>query len=250
MIDNILIIEDEVPNSDRLRRLITTIFPKAAIKVLESVSESIEWLQSNTQPDVILTDVRLSDGLCFEIFERVNIECPVIFTTAYDEYAIQAFKVNGVDYLLKPVDPEELKAAFEKVELRSLKKQSLPLQNLIQHLKPNEYRNRFLVPKIDGYKTVLVNDIMYFHSEWKITKAKLQNGLEETIPNTLEEIEKQLDPHLFFRANRQYIIHIDAIQFIHNHFNGKLKIVLKKNSEIEIIVSREKATGLKKWLDF
>lgn len=250
MIDSILIIEDEVLNSDRLRRLITTSFPKATVKVLESVADSIEWLHSNTQPNVILSDVRLSDGLCFEIFETVKIECPVIFTTAYDEYAIKAFKANGIDYLLKPVDPEELKTAFEKVELLSSKQQSLPLQDLIQYLKPAEYRTRFLLPKNDGYKTVLVSDITYFYSEWKITKAKLQNGMEETIPNTLEEIEKQLDPQLFFRANRQYIIHIDSIQFIHNHFNGKLKIVLKKNAEIEIIVSREKAAILKKWLDF
>lgn len=250
MIDNILIIEDEVPNSDRLLRLINNIFPNVTTTVLESVGDSIEWLNSNTQPNVILMDVRLSDGLCFEIFEKVKIECPLIFTTAYDEYAIRAFKVNGIDYLLKPIDQDELKAAFEKVELLSLKQQSLPLQDLIQYLKPAEYRNRFLSPKNDGYKTVLVSDITYFYSESKTTKAKLQNGIEETIPGTLEEIEKQLDPKLFFRANRQYIIHIDSIQYVHNYFNGKLKIILKKNSEIEIIVSREKATILKKWLDF
>ncbi len=250
MIDNILIIEDESPNSDRLLRLINNILPKVTIKVLESVGDSIEWLNSNTQPNVILLDVRLSDGLCFEIFEQVKVECPVIFTTAYDEYAIKAFKVNGADYLLKPVDQDELKAAFEKVELLSLKQQSFPLDSLIQYLRPAEYRNRFLLPHKDGYKTVLVSDITYFYSELKITKAKLQNGIEETIPNTLEELEKQLDPKLFFRANRQYIIHIDSIQYVHNYFNGKLKIVPKKNPEIEIVVSRDKATFLKKWLDF
>jgi DNA-binding LytR/AlgR family response regulator len=250
MIGNVLIIEDESPNSDRLQRLINNILPKVTIKVLESVGDSVEWLNLNTHPDVMLLDVRLSDGLCFEIFEQVKVECPVIFTTAYDEYAIKAFKVNGIDYLLKPVDQDELKAAFEKVELLSLKSQSLPLDNLIQYLKPTEYRNRFLLPYKDGYKIVLVSDIAYFCSELKITKAKFQNGMEETIPNTLDELEKQLDPKLFFRANRQYIIHIDSVQFVHNFFNGKLKIVVKKNPEIEIIVSRDKATVMKKWLDF
>lgn len=250
MIDNILIIEDETPNSDRLLRLINNINPKVTIKVLESVGDSIEWLNSNTHPSVILLDVRLSDGLCFEILEQVKVECPIIFTTAYDEYAIKAFKVNGIDYLLKPVDQDELKAAFEKAESLSLKQKYLPLDSLIQYLKPTEYRNRFLLPHKDGYKTVQVSDIDYFYSELKITKAKFQNGMEETIPNTMEELEKQLDPKLFFRANRQYIIHIDSVRFIHNYFNGKLKIVLKKNPEIEIVVSRDKATVMKKWLDF
>jgi DNA-binding LytR/AlgR family response regulator len=249
MIDNILIIEDEGLNSDRLIRLINNILSKVTINVLESVVDSVEWLNSNAHPSVILSDVRLSDGLCFEIFEQVRVECPIIFTTAYDEYAIKAFKVNGVDYLLKPVEQDELKSAFEKVESLSLKQQSVPLDGLIQYLKSTEYKKRFLLPHKDGYKTVQVIDIVYFYLELKITKAKLQNGIEETIPNTLEELEKQLDPTLFFRANRQYLIHIDSVQYVHNYFNGKLKIVLKKNPEIEIIVSRDKATVLKKWLD-
>lgn len=249
MIDHILIIEDEVPNSDRLIRLIRPLFPKAGIEVLESVQDSIQWLRSH-ETEVILMDVRLSDGLCFELFEHVQVTCPVIFTTAYDEYAIRAFKANGIDYLLKPVDPEELKAAFEKVESLSPNRQSFHLEELIRTLKPAEYRTRFLIPEKDGYKTIAVNDIAYFYSELKITRAKLQNGTKETIPYTLEEIEKQLDPRLFFRANRQFIIHIDSVQFVHHSFNGKLKLVLKKNSETEIIVSRDKAASLKKWLDF
>lgn len=249
MIDTIAIIEDERPNSDRLIRFIKQSYPKAAIKVLESVADSIEWLNTNAHPSVILSDVRLSDGLCFEIFEQVNVGCPIIFTTAYDEYAIRAFKANGVDYLLKPVEQDELHAAFLKVESRSIPQHSLPLDGLIQHLKPSEFRKRFLLPHKDGYKTVQVGEVAFFYSELKITKAKLHNGTEETIPLTLEELEKQLDPALFFRANRQYIIHIDSIQFVHNFFNGKLKIVIKKNTDIEIIVSRDRTAFLKKWLD-
>lgn len=249
MIDTILIIEDESPNSDRLIRQINNIFPKLTIKVLESVVESIEWLNSNAHPSVILSDVRLSDGLCFEIFEQVKVECPIVFTTAYDEYAIKAFKVNGIDYLLKPIDQDELKTALEKVESFALKQQSVPLDSLIQCLKPVEYKNRFLLPLLDGYKTVEVSDIVYIYSELKISKAMLQSGALETIPYTLEEIEKQLNPKLFFRANRQYIIHIGSIQFVHHYFNGKLKITIKKHTDTEIIVSRDKAAIFKKWLD-
>lgn len=250
MIENILIIEDEKPNSDRLLRLINNIFTNVAIVVLESVSDSLDWFKSNSQPDVILLDVRLSDGLCFEILENVKIKCPIIFTTAFDEYAIKAFKVNGIDYLLKPIDQDELIEAFEKVRLNSQKQQVIPIDNLIQYLKPTEYRSRFLLPYKDGFKMIMVSDISFFYSELKITKAKLKSGMEETFFCTMEELEKQLDPKLFFRANRQFIIHIDSVQYVHNYFNGKLKIVLKKNPELEIIVSRDKAMFLKKWLDF
>lgn len=250
MTGNILIIEDEKPNSDRLQRLIRNIIPEATIKVLESVEESVAWLRSNGHPGVILMDVRLSDGLCFEIFEQVKVDSPIVFTTAYDEYAIKAFKVNGIDYLLKPIEQDELEAAFAKVEALPRMQPALPLDNLIQFLKPTEFRTRFLLPYKDGYRTVRVEDIAYFYSEFKITRAKLHSGTEETIPNTLEELEQQLNPKLFFRANRQYIIHIDAIQFVNNYFNGKLKIVLKKDSNTDIVVSRDKATLLKRWLDF
>ncbi|NJK98662.1 MAG: response regulator transcription factor [Bacteroidales bacterium] len=250
MTGNILIIEDEKPNSDRLQRLIRNIIPEATIKVLESVGESVAWLRSNGHPGVILMDVRLSDGLCFEIFEQVKVDSPIVFTTAYDEYALKAFKMNSIDYLLKPIEQDELEAALAKVDTVPRMQPGLPLDNLIQCLKPTEFRTRFLLQYKDGYKTIRVEDIAYFYSEFKITRAKLHNGTEETIPNTLEELEQQLNPKLFFRANRQYIIHMDAIQFVNNYFNGKLKIVLRKDSNTDIVVSREKAILLKKWLDF
>jgi two-component system, LytTR family, response regulator LytT len=250
MINNILLIEDEKPNADRLKRLLKCIYPKAAITFLDSIADSVIWFNTNKVPDVVLMDIRLADGLCFEIFEKTKVGCPVIFTTAYDEYALRAFKFNGIDYLLKPVEQDELKAAFDKLESFSLKQQPLPLDSLLQFLKPSEYRSRFLLSYKDGYKSIQVNDIAYFYSELKITKAKLQNGTEETIPLTLEELELQLNPKLFFRANRQFIIHIDAIQHVHNYFNSKLKLKLSKNSNIEVIVSRDKAALLKTWLDF
>lgn len=250
MIQRVLIIEDEKPNADRLKRLIKTEFPQLRIEaVLESVAESIDWFLEHESPDVVLMDVRLSDGLSFEIFEKVTINCPVIFTTAYDEYAVRAFKYNSIDYLLKPVDQQELQLAFEKLMSRNVR-MNHSLEGLLNFLQPKTFRTRFLLPYRDGYKTLLVSDAAYFYSELKITRVKLHSGAEETIPHTLEELEQQLDPKLFFRANRQFILHIDAIQQVHNHFNGKLKVDIRNNPEAEVVVSREKAGLLKNWLDF
>lgn len=252
MINTILIAEDEKPNADRLKRLLKIIRPKAeVVGVLDSVADCVEWLATNPRPDVIMFDVRLSDGLSFEIFDKICIETPVIFTTAYDEYAVRAFKYNSIDYLLKPVEQEELQAALYKLEhLAGGQTAPSSLEGLLNFLQPKEYRSRFLLPYRDGYKSVLVDDVAYFYSELKITHAKLANGAEEIVPQTMEELEQQLNPKSFFRANRQYIIHIDAIQRVANYFNGKLKIDIKNNPNIEVIVSREKAQSLKTWLDY
>lgn len=250
--ERILILEDEKPNADRLKRLLKSIKPKAEVlAVLDSIENSVKWFDENEPPDVAMMDVRLSDGLSFEIFKKVKITCPVIFTTAYDEYAVQAFKYNSIDYLLKPIEPEELKAAIEKLESMSIGAiGGKSLEGLLNFFRPKDYRNRFLLPYRDGYKTILVNDVAYFYSELKITRAKLNSGSEETVPQTMEELEQQLNPKIFFRANRQYIIHIDAIRQVHNYFNGRLKINIRNNPGTEIIVSREKTALLKGWLDY
>lgn len=251
MINCILIIEDEKPNADRLQRLIRNIKPKAEIVgVLDSLADSIDWFNQHEKPDVVMMDIRLSDGISFDLFEKVSINCPIIFTTAYDEYAVKAFKYHSIDYLLKPVEPDELNAAFEKLESLSVVHHEKSMEGLLNYLKPKEFRNRFLLPYRDGYKSLQINEVLYFYSELKITRARLSNGTEEIVPQTLEELEPQLDPKLFFRANRQFIISIDAILHIHNYFNGKLKIDMKNNPDTEIIVSREKANSLKNWMDF
>jgi len=251
MIRNILIIEDEKPNADRLKRLISVVMPDANILgVLESVSESVEWLSTNECPDLIMMDVRLPDGISFEIFDQVKPKCPIIFTTAYDEYAVRAFKVNSVDYLLKPVEQEELEQSFKMAQERQQKDQTISIESLLSHLNKKEYRSRFLLPFRDGYKTVLVHEIEYLYSEQKMTRARLSNGHDEVLSQTLEELEQQLDPKLFFRINRQFILHIDAIKHIHHYFNGKLKVELKKYPELEIIASRDKALLIKNWMDF
>lgn len=250
MID-IVILEDEKLNADRLKRLINKIRPGSVVlATLDSVADSIEWFSQHPQPDLVLMDIRLSDGLSFEILEKVAITAPIIFTTAYDEYAVKAFKYNSIDYLLKPVEENELLAAFQKMESGPNQNLQQSVQGLLNYLSPKNYRSRFLLPYKDGFKTVLIKDIVYFFSELKITRAKLNNGTEEIVPQTMEELEMQLDPQYFFRANRQFIVHIDAIARIRNSFNGKLNVEIKQHPEVEIIVSRDKAQLLKSWMGF
>jgi two-component system LytT family response regulator len=249
----ILIIEDEKHNASRLQTLLTEISSEFEIVgVLETVKESVSWLEKRTTPDVILMDIRLSDGLSFDIFDKVNVVSPVIFTTSYDEYAVRAFKVNSIDYLLKPIEKEELEAALEKVDIE--KKKSVPSLELEQLLhifreKAPVFRKRFLLPRANGYKMLTVGEISYIFTEQKITNLVTRDGNGEMLGQTMDELEDELDPDTFFRANRQFIIHIDNVGMIQNDINGKLKVVLKHDQTIEIIVSREKAPLLKKWLD-
>lgn len=253
MIRNVVIIEDEKLNADRLVRLLKEIRPETHINaVIESISDTINWLSNNQQPDVIFMDIRLCDGISFEIFEKTTINSPVIFTTAYDEYAVKAFKYNSIDYLLKPVKSEELKAAIEKLESTKLSFNLSALDELTNFLSSKkEYRTRFLLPYRDGYKSLLVERIAFIYTENRITYAQIRDESQIVVlPHTMEELEQQLDPRQFFRTNRQYIVHIDAIQKIFNHFNGKLKVELKHFSETEILISREKASAFKQWLDY
>lgn len=251
MIENILIIEDEKPNADRLKRLIKAIKPQVEIlAVIDSVADSIAWFATHEQPDMVLSDIRLSDGISFEIFDKITLTCPIIFTTAYDEYAIKAFKYNSIDYLLKPIEQEELEAAFTKWDSIVTTGDPVSLKGLLDYIQPKEFRTRFLLSFKDGYKSLKVEDIAYFYSEFKITHAHLQQGQEDIVPQTLEELEQQLDPKVFFRVNRQYIVHINDIQRVHNYFNGKLKLELRSNPEADIVVSRDKAQLLRNWMDF
>ncbi|WP_317208181.1 LytR/AlgR family response regulator transcription factor [Elizabethkingia anophelis] len=222
--------------------------------MLESVSESVEWLDSHEKPDLIMMDIKLSDGLSFEIFDKTQlVDVPIIFTTAYDEYAIKAFKQYSIDYLLKPVDKDELAMAFEKYDQLDImvnKATNPSIEKLLDEFRPKNYRTRFLLSYRDGFKTVMVSDVLYFYSEQKITKARLTDGTDEIIPHTMDELEQQLDPKLFFRANRQFIICINAVEHVYNYFNNKLKVTMRKNTDVEIIVSRDKAPLLKNWMGY
>ncbi|WP_333661301.1 LytTR family DNA-binding domain-containing protein [Chishuiella changwenlii] len=252
-INTVLIVEDEKPNSDRLQRLLLSIRPNIEIlSVEDSISSTVNWLKNNEHPDIIFMDVRLSDGLSFEIFNKVEFNSPVIFTTAYDEYAVRAFKYNSIDYLLKPIEAEMLEESLKKYEnfFEMVPLVSMAIEGVVNYIQTKEYRKRFLLSYRDGYKTILTQDILYFYTENGISKGVLLNGQTEIIPQTLEELEKQLDPTQFFRANRQFIVHIDSVKQISNYFNGKLKVELKKAPEMEVIVSREKSSLFKSWMDY
>ena len=248
-----LIIEDEKPNAVRLRRMVEDIDPYyEVVDTIHTVSDAIAWFSQNPHPDIVLMDIRLADGLSFDIFSRVKITSSVIFTTAYDEYAIQAFKVNSVDYLLKPIEKEELINAIEKAKGLRVSASADPyISELLTYIKRKDvrYRTRFLFPYKDGFKTVNVSDIAFIYSEAKNTHLVLQTGGMQLAAQTLEELEEQLDPDVFFRANRQYIVNINSLESIHNHFNGKLKIVVRDHHDHEILISKEKAPVFKQWLD-
>lgn len=248
---NVLIIEDEKRNFNRLRRLLQEI--DYTINVdgpTAGVDETADYLSSHT-PDLILADIRLTDGLSFDALERTDVQSPVIFITAYDEYAIRAFKYNGIDYLLKPVDPDELAAAVDKA--RRMRRQATEdnMRQLIEQMRRGGYRwrERFLLPYKDGYKSVLVSDVNHVMSENKITYLRFNDGTSKTVPMSMEALEAQLNPDEFFRANRQYIVRKDSVAFIANFFNAKLKVRLKGWPDAEVVVSREKAADFKAWMD-
>lgn len=252
-IKKILIIENEEANAQRLQRIILNVRQNYHIEeVIGSIKKSVEWLSVNEAPDLIFMDIQLSDGLSFEIFNLVEVLCPVIFTTAYDEYALKAFKFNSVDYLLKPIQKDELEASvakFESLNESSKIKDIGLIKNLIKYVEIKEYRKRFLVTYRDSFKQINVSSVCFFFSELGATYLVSYDGKKDLIPQTLDLLENQLDPKEFFRANRQYIVHINAITKVHTHFNSKLKLELKLCSE-QIIVSRLKATSLKNWLDY
>lgn len=250
---NVLIVEDEQRNANMLVRLLTELDPSIVVlQVLESIDSTVSWLKDNPMPQVIFMDIRLEDGLCFEIFQQLDVLCPVIFTTSYDEYALKAFKVNSIDYIMKPVRSQDLQSSLKKLEILQGKASvSDPIKDILTHLSSKEpvYRSRFLLPYKDGFITIKVDDISYVYSEQKITHIVNYKGDSFIVSQTMEELEEELDPRFFFRANRQHIIHIDSLASIQNHFNAKLKLILANDPTREVIVSREKAPLFKNWIN-
>ena len=218
-----------------------------------SVADAVDWLSSNEQPDVIFSDIQLTDGACFEIYEQVKVSSLIIFTTAYDEYALRAFKLNSVDYILKPVSEKELLRAIEKLEaMTSAKKENMPdMAMLMETLMKGKisYRTRILASVPDGFVKIDVDDIAFSHSSQKVTTVTTFDKKNYVVDMTLEKLENQLDPDLFFRANRQFILNINSITKVENWFNGKLVVKTRPASEEKIIVSRERARQFKEWID-
>lgn len=252
-----IIIEDETLIARELRNKIVSVAPDVTIiETLPSVKTANRWFMENAEPDFVFADIQLSDGVSFEIFERYEMKCPVIFTTAYDEYAIRAFKVNGIDYLLKPVDTDDLKKAIDKCRnfVENQKKLPTNLQELIQVLQNPEqhkkiYKEKFVVSVRNNWLPILTKDIACFVRD-NLNYIYTFSGDKYIVDYvTLEEIEELLDPTVFYRANRQSIIHINAIQSIKPHENQKLTLTLKTPLKMEQDISREKAPGFKKWFE-
>ncbi|MEZ0608994.1 LytR/AlgR family response regulator transcription factor [Fibrella sp. WM1] len=264
---NVFIVEDEDLAVRKLTKLLQEVDPSIVVMgTAASVRTAVNWLQQNhtsgdPAPDLILMDIELADGQSFDIFEQTPVESPVIFTTSYDEYALKAFKVNSIDYLLKPIKRRDLEASLEKHHrLRSLNTTTPPsadagrvsidvlVQQLRQQIQPTDYRKRFLVRHLQQWVPVEVSDVAYFYSEDGVSLFRTNGNQKYSLDYTLDELEAMLDPSQFFRANRQFIIDINAVQQIHPYFNNKLKLTLKPAPTDEVIVSRERATDFKKWM--
>ncbi len=222
--------------------------------MLHSVKEAVEWFKANDHPDLILLDIQLSDGLSFEIFERVKVKSAIIFTTAYDEYALKAFKLNSIDYLLKPIDDDELESAIEKFKENRPEPHNLMVDiNQIKKLLINpldiEYKKRFTIKVGQHLRVVDIEDIECFYSDQKATYCHTNGKKDYLIDLSLEQVEDQLDPLKFYRVNRKFIININSIADIISYTNSRLQVKLGHFSELEIIVSRERVKDFRKWLE-
>ena len=250
----ILIIEDEEPAAKRLWKLIVEMQPDAQLlDSMHSVEGAIQWLQQNNAPDLIFSDIQLSDGISFEIFKKTNTLCPVIFITAFDQYAIEAFKVNSVDYLLKPVKKTELEVAFTKFKknFNSNAAQSINIDQLLKAYKPQktEYKKRFVVRYGEHIKTINTEEIAYFYTEDKINFLTTLENRRFIIDFNLDALESILDPIQFFRINRQFIISIKSIAEMLAHTKSRVLIKLNPPIKYETIVSTERSADFKHWLD-
>lgn len=259
---HVAIIEDEIPAARLLHQMLTALRPEWKITILPgNIEESVEWFGSHPHPDLLFLDIQLTDGNSFLFVEQARPESCIVFTTAYDEYAVQAFSVNSIDYLLKPIHQErlietlqrfeasmEMKLAFDAQRAQQQQQMLEVLQNLSS---PNKkYRTRFLISGGDKLFTLQVSDIAYFYSENKVTFAVTRQQKEHIIDLSLDRLSEQLDPDLFFRSNRQTILSIDAIQRIEPYFLGKAIVHVVPPFKDKIIISKEKISSFKLWLNY
>ena len=250
---NVIIIEDEKPSARRLQRMLKLLDIESQT-MLHSVEESIAWFQNNEHPDLIFLDIQLSDGLSFEIFEAIEIKSAVIFTTAYDEYALQAFKLNSIDYLLKPIDEDELAEAVNKYKERLPEQKAVTLDfNDIKKLLINpidrEYKKRFSIKVGQHLKLICIEDIECFYSENKGTYLHTSEGRNYLLDTTLDNLENELEPHTFFRINRKFFVNINAIKDMLSYTNSRLQIKLNSYKDQDVIVARERVKDFKMWLE-
>lgn len=249
---NVIIIEDEKPAARLLQRKLQKLDIEAQT-MLHSVEESLEWFNTNEHPDLIFLDIQLSDGLSFEIFEAITINSAVIFTTAYDEYALRAFKLNSIDYLLKPIDEDDLGAAVNKYRERLPKQQNMAfdfdqIRRMLVNPADKTYKKRFTIKMGQHLKMVNVNDAECFYSENKGTYIRTTDGRDYLLETTLEQLENELDPKQFFRVSRKFIVSINSIKDIVMYTNSRLKVILPTYKDDEVIVSRERVNDFREWL--
>lgn len=249
----ILILEDESLAAERIIKMLAQIDSTfEVVGEIKSIDQGKKWFNDNPAPDLIISDIRLLDGLSFDLFKTLDIETPVIFTTAYDQYAIKAFEVNSIDYLLKPIEKDKLSESIAKHQLR-VAENKFPadfegLYDLIQNQKKS-FKSRFLIRVGQKIVAVPVEKISYFYSQNKLTYIVTKEGKKLPTDQTLETLEEQLDPQTFYRANRQVIVSFDSIAEMHPYFKGRLKIDLQPEVDLEIVISSEKTPEFKSWLD-
>jgi DNA-binding LytR/AlgR family response regulator len=248
----IVILEDEKLSAEHLQTMLKRIEPSIEVlEVFDSVKKSVEYFKKNNDANLLFVDIHLADGISFELFSKVKIEVPIIFTTAYDEYAIKAFKLNSVDYLLKPIDIEELKVAIEKFKKGVQTKQSIIAEDIsaiIQNVH-KQYKNRFMVKIGDTISSLKTEDINYFLSEDGLVLAITSQNKKYPIDYTLDQLEDIVSPELFFRINRKVLVNINSVQKASAYFNSRLKLTIIGLSEEDAVVSRERVADFKKWLD-
>lgn len=252
----ILIIEDEELAVKKLHKMLISLDKDIeVIASLDCIASSVEWLENNDAPDLVLMDIELLDGQSFEIFNRVEVKSPVIFTTSYDEYALKAFKVNSVDYLLKPIQKEDLAAALEKYKkMYGTTSAAAPInmdilvKELQLKLQPKEFRKRFLVKNVQKLVSIETDDIAYFYSDGRLNFFKSYDNKKYVVDYTMDEMEEMLDPEKYFRISRSFYVSINSVEQIHDYFGNRLILTLKPPVDKEALVSREKVTEFKKWM--
>lgn len=256
----ILIVEDEELAVKKLQKTLNEVDPTAiVVGVAESIETTVDWLQNNPTPDLILMDIELADGQSFEIFSRVEVKSPVVFTTSYDEYALKAFKVNSVDYLLKPIQKDELESALSKYrQIKGLYNTSNTptgdfnidtlVKELQQKLQLKEFRKRFLVKHAQKLVSIEVDEIAYFFSDGRLNFFKTYDNRKFVVDYTMDELEVMLDPEKYFRISRSFYISVESVDQIHDYFGNRLLLHLKPAVDKEALVSREKVSEFKKWM--
>lgn len=251
----VIIIEDEAPAFRRLQKILEEIVTEIEIiEVIDSVSESIKWIRNHDLPDLFFMDIQLSDGLSFEIFEQVKVTKPVIFTTAFDEYMLKAFKVNSIDYLLKPIKKEDLQQSLNKYQEIHHNFNDTDQSNLLGlirqvRLDDKKFKTRYLIKQGDKLMSVEIDSISYFQTRHGVVHLINREGKKYLMDQTMDELSQQLDPEKFYRANRQFIVSFESIVITHRYHKGKLLLELSPTSEEDVIVSAEKASDFKMWLD-